>query len=44
MYNKVWNNGERKLFTTKEKFDHLAEKNPVLKEMKDRLGLDPDFA
>ncbi|MEI9918093.1 MAG: hypothetical protein WDO14_04745 [Bacteroidota bacterium] len=38
------NNGERKLFTTKEKFDHLAEKNPVLKEMKDRLGLDPDFA
>ncbi len=30
-------------YTNKEKFDHLAEKNPLLKELKERLGLDPDF-
>ena len=30
-------------YTNKDKFDLLAEKNPLLKEMKDRLGLDPDF-
>jgi DNA polymerase-3 subunit gamma/tau len=30
-------------YTNKEKFDHLAEKNPMLLELKDRLGLDPDF-
>jgi len=36
--------GERKPRTPKEKFEHLAAKNPVLKELKDRLGLDPDLA
>lgn len=30
-------------YTNKEKFDLLAEKNPLLKELKDRLWLDPDF-
>jgi DNA polymerase-3 subunit gamma/tau len=30
-------------YTNKDKFEHLAEKNPVLKEMKDRFGLDPDL-
>jgi DNA polymerase-3 subunit gamma/tau len=30
-------------YTNKEKFDLLAEKNPLLKELKERLGLDPDF-
>jgi DNA polymerase-3 subunit gamma/tau len=30
-------------YTNKEKFDLLAEKNPMLKELKDRFGLDPDF-
>ncbi len=30
-------------YTNKEKFDLLAEKNPILRELKDRLGLDPDF-
>ena len=30
-------------YTNKEKFDLLAEKNPMLKEMKERLGLDTDF-
>jgi DNA polymerase-3 subunit gamma/tau len=37
-------NGEKKLYTTKDKFEHLAAKNPVLKEMKEKLGLDPDLA
>jgi len=36
--------GERKLHTTKDKFDHLSEKNPILKEIKERFGLDPDLA
>lgn len=30
-------------YTNKEKFDHLAEKNPILIELKERLGLDPDY-
>lgn len=36
--------GTRKsIYTSKEKFDYLAEKNPMLREMKERLGLDTDF-
>lgn len=36
--------GSKKMaYTNKEKFDHLAEKNPVLRELKERLGLDTDF-
>jgi DNA polymerase-3 subunit gamma/tau len=31
------------IYTNREKFDHLAEKNPKLKELKERLGLDTDF-
>jgi hypothetical protein len=31
------------IYTSREKFDYLVEKNPLLKELKDRLGLDPDF-
>jgi hypothetical protein len=35
---------ERKvIYTAREKFEYLAEKNPLLKELKDRLGLDTDF-
>ncbi len=34
---------KRIAYTNKEKFDLLAEKNPLLKEMKERLGLDTDF-
>jgi hypothetical protein len=30
-------------YTNKEKFDLLAEKNPLLKDLKERLGLDTDF-
>lgn len=31
------------IYTNREKFDYLAEKNPLIKELKDRLGLDTDF-
>ena len=31
------------MYTNREKFDFLAEKNPMLRELKDRLGLDTDF-
>lgn len=37
--------GETKqmLYTNREKLEYLMEKNPILKEMKERLGLDADF-
>jgi hypothetical protein len=31
------------IYTNREKFAYLLEKNPVLKELKERLGLDTDF-
>ena len=31
------------IYTNKEKFEHLAEKYPVLKDLKERFGLDTDF-
>ena len=31
------------IYTNREKFDYLVERNPLLKELKDRLGLDTDF-
>lgn len=31
------------IYTNKEKFEHLADQYPVLKELKDRFGLDTDF-
>jgi DNA polymerase-3 subunit gamma/tau len=35
---------EKKMkYTDRDKFDFLLDKNPLLKEMKDRLGLDTDF-
>jgi len=37
------NDSKKVIYTNREKFDHLAEKNPNLKLLKDRLGLDPDF-
>lgn len=30
-------------YTDRDKFDFLLDKNPLLKEMKDRFGLDTDF-
>lgn len=31
------------IYTSREKFEHLAEKYPHLKEIKDRLGLDWEY-
>lgn len=31
------------IYTNREKFDFLVEKNPMLRELRDRLGLDTDF-
>ena len=31
------------LYTPRDKFEYLLEKNPLLRTMRDRLGLDPDF-
>jgi DNA polymerase-3 subunit gamma/tau len=31
------------IYTPREKFDYLLERNPLLRELKDRLGLDTDF-
>lgn len=31
------------LYTNREKYDYMAKKNPHLKELKNRLGLDTDF-
>lgn len=31
------------LYTPRDKFEYLLEKNPVLQKLRDRLGLDPDF-
>lgn len=39
----VQTQGKKTIYTAREKFDHLAEKNPALRELKDRLGLDTDF-
>ncbi|RAW01072.1 hypothetical protein [Pseudochryseolinea flava] len=31
------------IYTPREKFEYLLERNPMLRELKDRLGLDTDF-
>jgi DNA polymerase-3 subunit gamma/tau len=36
-------NEKKVIYTNREKFEHLAEKNPKLKDLKERLGLDTDF-
>jgi len=34
---------KRKAYTNKEKFDYMVERNPLLKELQEKLGLDPDY-
>jgi len=34
---------KKMIYTNKEKLDHLIEKNPELRNLKDNLGLDIDF-
>ncbi len=36
-------NSKRVAYTNKEKFEHLMDKNPLLKDLKNKFGLDPDF-
>jgi len=31
------------IYTNKEKFDYLLDKNPALKELQERFGLDADY-
>ncbi|HQQ81899.1 MAG: hypothetical protein U0289_09050 [Cyclobacteriaceae bacterium] len=35
--------GQKVIYTAKDKFDHLAAKNPHIITLKERLGLDWDF-
>lgn len=34
---------KKHIYTNRDKFEHLLAKNPSLKELKDKLGLDPEF-
>lgn len=34
---------KKMIYTNRDKFEYLAAKNPMLTELKDRLGLDTDF-
>lgn len=34
---------EKMLYTDKEKFEHLKKKYPLLKELQEKLRLDPEF-
>ncbi len=34
---------KRMAYTNKEKFEAMVEKNPLLKTLQDKFGLDPDF-
>lgn len=34
---------EKKLYTSTDKFNYMAEKNPALRKLKDKLGLDFEF-
>lgn len=34
---------KRIAYTSKEKLDLIAEKNPMVRELQNRMGLDPDF-
>ncbi|MEO1049785.1 MAG: hypothetical protein AAFX87_04150 [Bacteroidota bacterium] len=39
----VQEESKKRLYTNTDKFDHLMTKKPELRELKDRLGLDPEF-
>lgn len=34
---------KKMIYTPRDKFEYLQEKIPILKEFRDRLGLDTDF-
>lgn len=35
--------GKKMIYTNKDKFDHLIERNPALRQLQEKFGLDPDF-
>ncbi len=37
------NENKKVVYTNREKFDYLLQQYPYLQELKERLGLDPDF-
>lgn len=39
----VQEHSKKMIYTPQEKFNHLAEKHPALLELRERLGLDPDY-
>jgi DNA polymerase-3 subunit gamma/tau len=44
LFGELRSSDEKKvIYTNRDKFEHLAEKNPKLKELKERLGLDTEF-
>ncbi|NJM24354.1 MAG: hypothetical protein HC859_01330 [Bacteroidia bacterium] len=40
---RVEETSKKVMYTPREKLDYLTEKNPLVKLLKDRLGLDTDF-
>ena len=34
---------EKMLYTDQEKFEHMKKKYPALRDLQDKLGLDPEF-
>lgn len=39
----IMDDGRKVLYTNREKFEHLMEKNPLVRDLKDKFGLDTDF-
>lgn len=40
---KLESESKKMIYTNKEKFDHLADKNPLIKLLQEKLSLDPDY-
>jgi hypothetical protein len=36
-------NNKKMLYTNQEKFNHMVEKNPLVADLQNKLGLDPDY-
>ena len=34
---------KKMIYTPRDKFEYLSNKNPLFRELRDRLGLDPDY-
>lgn len=40
---KLESESKKMIYTNKEKFDHLADKHPLIKLLQEKLSLDPDY-